>query len=87
MVLLVVAVALVIVAEWPRLSERFGIEGRQERRTERKRDKRTSHLRVVTSTREPKTDVDPPEQADDFAASVQRDLENLPVVDPRDDRS
>lgn len=79
--LLAAAAALVIVAEWPRLQERFGIDAREVR----DRQKRKARLRVVSDPPEP--DPRPPETADDFAASVQRDLENLPVVDPHDDRS
>ena len=81
LILLGVGVALVAAAEWPRLQERFGLEAR----ADRQRQKRKAHLRIVTDTPEPETT--PPETAEDFAASVQRDLENLPVVDPHDDRS
>jgi hypothetical protein len=62
--LLAVAVALVAGAEWPRLEQRFGIEPRRRRR----RARRKSQLRVVRS------------EADDFAASVERDLANLPTT-------
>ena len=84
-VLLVVAVALIATAEWPRLQERLGLEARQSRQ----RQKRKAQFRVVEGTgeREPDRPPAPPEAADDFAASVQRDLENLPVIDPHDDRS
>ena len=94
LVLLVAAVVIVAIAEWPRLAEQLGVEARQERRQQRQRQKRKSHLRVVSGSRERSSrqrdddiDLDAPEPADDFAASVQRDLENLPVVDPHDDRS
>ena len=71
MALLACAVAVLVAAEWPRLSERFGFEGRRERA----RRKRKASLRVLR-----------PED-DDFAASVERDLANLPVIEERDDRS
>ena len=80
LVLLVAAVALVAAAEWPRLRARLGFEDRQAR----KRAKRKSQLRVIKGHREQK--VAKAQQPDDFAASVQRDLESLPVIDPHDDR-
>jgi hypothetical protein len=71
-VMLTLAVTLIVAAEWPRLGARFGSEGRATRaRTRRKRE-----FAVIEGERE-----------DDFAASVQRDLENLPVIEERDDRS
>ena len=84
LVLLIAAIALVATAEWPRLQERLGLEARQHR----EREKRKARFRVVDGLRDPDGErkVEPQEPADDFAASVQRDLENLPVVDPRDDR-
>ncbi|MGI9658855.1 MAG: hypothetical protein ACR2OD_08100 [Gaiellaceae bacterium] len=84
LVLLIAAIALVATAEWPRLQERLGLEAREQRQ----REKRKARFRVVDGLQEPDAEPKekPPEPADDFAASVQRDLENLPVVDPRDDR-
>ena len=70
--LLVCSVLLVVVAEWPRLSGRFGSEARAGRSRQRQKQK----LTVIQG------DVD-----DDFAASVQRDLANLPVIEERDGRS
>src|SRR5205085_10043479 len=70
-VLLVAAVVLVAAAEWPRLSGRLGVEGRQ-RRDRRDRRRRKSKLRVVSS------------ESDDFAASVERDLAALPTIDEQD---
>jgi hypothetical protein len=67
-VLLIAAVALVVAAEWPRLGKRTGLD--ETRRRERKRQK--SHLRVVET------------ETDDFARSVERDLANLPTIDPRE---
>ena len=71
--MLTLAVALIVTAEWPRLEGRFGSGARatRARRTRRKRE-----FAVIEGERE-----------DDFAASVQRDLENLPVIEERDDRS
>ena len=70
--LLAVAVILLIGAEWPRISARLGRDGLEQRA----RAKRKSKLTVIQGD-----DVD---DADDFAASVQRDLENLPVIEERD---
>jgi hypothetical protein len=66
--LLACAVAVLGTAEWPRLSERFGFEGRRER----ERRRRKSNLRVLR-----------PED-DEFAASVERDLAQLPTTKERD---
>ena len=68
--LLALAVAAVIGAEWPRLSARF--EGRLggDARRRRERAKRKASLRVIQTT-----------DADDFAASVERDLANLPTTE------
>jgi hypothetical protein len=63
--LLVLAVAVLVGAEWPRLSEHLGLNGRNRRA----RARRKSNLRLL------KTDTD------DFAASVQRDLERLPTIE------
>jgi hypothetical protein len=71
--LLACAVLAVIGAEWPRLKERLGIEGRQRRQ----RARRKSQWKVVRGEAE---DGD----AEDFAASVERDLEQLPTLDESD---
>jgi hypothetical protein len=68
MALLACAVAVLAAAEWPRLSERFGLEGRRQRARRRQK----SNLRVLH-----------PED-DDFAASVERDLDQLPTLDESD---
>jgi hypothetical protein len=70
--LLAVAVVLVAGAEWPRLGERFGIDARRERQ----RARRKASLRVVRD-----------DEADEFAASVERDLANLPTTNDRERRS
>jgi hypothetical protein len=66
--LLACAVAVLVAAEWPRLSERFGFEGRKAR----ERSRRKSNLRVLRS------------EDDEFAASVERDLAQLPTIKERD---
>ena len=66
--LLALAAAVVVAAEWPRLSDVLG----GERRRRREREKRKSQLRVITSDDE------------DFVASVQRDLESLPTIEERE---
>jgi hypothetical protein len=72
MVLLALAVAILIAAEWPRLVGRTGLSGRRFR----PRARRKSHLRVL----EPENDPD----SDEFAASVERDLAQLPTTKERD---
>jgi hypothetical protein len=72
MVLLALAVAILIAAEWPRLAGRTGFSGARFRR----RPRRKSHLRVL----EPENDPD----SDEFAASVERDLAQLPTTKERD---
>ena len=69
--LLAVAVVLVAGAEWPRLEERFGVDSRRRRQ----RARRKASLRVVRD-----------DEADEFAASVERDLANLPTIDDRERR-
>ncbi len=67
--LLACAVAVLVAAEWPRLAERIGYDARRERT----RARRKSNLRVLG-----------PEDDDDFAASVERDLAQLPTIKERD---
>jgi hypothetical protein len=73
--LLAAAVAVVIAAEWPRLDERFGARISGEARRRRQRERRKASFRVVETT-----------DADDFAASVERDLANLPTINETDRR-
>jgi hypothetical protein len=68
--LLACAVIAVIGAEWPRLTERLGLEARRKR----ERTRRKSQLRLLRS------------DTDDFAASVERDLDQLPTLDESDRR-
>jgi hypothetical protein len=67
-VLLALAVAVVVAAEWPRLQRVLGSEGRKQR----EREKRKAKLRVINPDDE------------DFVASVQRDLEALPTIEERE---
>ena len=62
-VLLACAVAVLVAAEWPRLTTRFGWEGRRAR----SRARRKAQLRVLRPEPE---EVD---DSDEFAASVDRD--------------
>ena len=73
LVLLVCAVLLLAAAEWPRVAARAGVDAR----AKRSRRRRKSELRLVHGDAE----------EDDFAASVERDLANLPVIEERDGRS
>jgi hypothetical protein len=66
--LLACAVVVLIAAEWPRLSRRLGLTGRRERA----RAKRRPNLTLVEN------------DSDDFAASVERDLAQLPTIDEHD---
>jgi hypothetical protein len=69
-VLLACALAVVVAAEWPAIESRVGLDARRRRR----RARRKKAFKVVT------TDVD------DFAASVERDLANLPTIEEREER-
>jgi hypothetical protein len=69
-VLLALALAVLVGAEWPRLEARFGLEHRRRR----ERARRKSNLRVLRS------------ETDDFAASVERDLAQLPTIEETDRR-
>jgi hypothetical protein len=72
--LLAAAVVIVVAAEWPRLGNRLDVG--MDARKRRQREKRKASLRVVQDT-----------DADDFAASVERDLASLPTIEDRDRRS
>ncbi len=71
LVVLVLAAALVVAVEWPRVGRRFGSDARRER----ERARRKKSFRVVTV-------VD--EESDEFIKSVQRDLDSLPTIEERD---
>jgi hypothetical protein len=74
-VLLACAALAVVGAEWPRLRQRLGVDAHRSR----KRERRKSQLRLVRGEAEA-------DDADDFAASVERDLEQLPTLDESDRR-
>ncbi|MBA3717569.1 MAG: hypothetical protein H0W87_05000 [Actinobacteria bacterium] len=67
--LLAAAVLILIGAEWPRLTNRFGSGARQRR----ERARRKAALHVVRSS-----------ESEEFEASVVRDLEQLPTIEERD---
>ena len=69
--LLAAAVLVLIAAEWPRLARRTGLA----RRKERERARRKANLKLLRN------------DSDDFAASVERDLAQLPTIDERDSKS
>jgi len=67
--LVIGTVAAVIGAEWPRLSSgRFGNEARQRR----ERQQRKSQLKLLKT------------ETEEFAASVERDLNELPTIEETD---
>ena len=68
MVLLAAAIVVLIGAEWPRISDRVGAPAR----SRRQRTRRKQNLRLLRT------------ESDEFAASVERDLANLPTLEERD---
>lgn len=68
--LLALAVAAVVGAEWPRLTARYGGEAREGRA----RAKRKAEWKVVRT------------ETEEFAASVERDLAELPTIEESDRR-
>ena len=68
--LLTCAVAVLVAAEWPRLTSRFGWEGRDAR----SRRRRKAQFKLVATE----------DDSDEFAASVERDLAQLPTTSERD---
>jgi hypothetical protein len=70
LVLLVLAAALAVAVEKPRLEGRLGAAARRDRA----RQKRKKQLRVVT----------PEDESEEFIRSVQRDLDALPTLEERD---
>jgi hypothetical protein len=74
-VLLALAVAVVVAAEWQRMG---GVTGKlvgAEARKARDRKKRKASLKLIRSEEE------------EFAESVQRDLADLPTIEEKDRRS
>ena len=63
--LLATAIGLVVAAEWPRLQRLVGVE----RRRTRERAKRKANLKLLRT------------ESEEFAASVERDLESLPTIE------
>jgi hypothetical protein len=68
--LLALAVAAVVAAEWPRLTSRYGGEAR----ARRERARRKAGLKIVRT------------ETEEFAASVERDLAELPTIEESDRR-
>ena len=74
-VLLALAVAVLVGAEWARVGSRLsGLAGPEARR-QRERSKRKASLKLIRSDEE------------EFAESVQRDLAELPTIEETDRRS
>jgi hypothetical protein len=67
--LLIAALLLLGATEWPRISGKTGLTMPRRRPRRRK-----SHLHVVQ----------PDDESDEFARSVERDLAKLPTIDERD---
>jgi flagellar biosynthesis/type III secretory pathway M-ring protein FliF/YscJ len=70
LVVLVLAAALVIAVERPRLERRFGAAARKDR----DRARRKAQLRVIT----------PDDESEEFIRSVQDDLDALPTIEEKD---
>ena len=68
--LLACAVAVLVAAEWPRLQARAGLEERRKKW----RRRRQPDLRIIHGEDDP----------EEFAASVERDLAQLPTTNDRD---
>jgi hypothetical protein len=66
--MLACAVAVLVAAEWPRLQSRTGLDARRRR----ERARRKSQLKLLRT------------ESDEFEAAVQRDLEQLPVMQEQD---
>ena len=69
--LLACAVAVLVAAEWPRLEARVGWQERRKRWRRRRQPK----LHVIKNEED---------DSDEFAASVERDLAQLPTTNDRD---
>ena len=66
--LLACAVGVLVAAEWPRVVSRAGLDPRERRA----RANRKANLKLLRT------------ESDEFAASVQRDLERLPTIEEHD---
>jgi hypothetical protein len=73
LVLLVLAAALAVAVERPRLESRFGASARKAR----DRERRKQQFRVIT----------PEDDSDEFIRSVTADLDSLPTVEERDPKA
>jgi hypothetical protein len=71
--LLAGAVLVLVGAEWPRLSDRLGLDERLQARERRARVERKSKLHVVR------------DESEEFEASVRRDLDRLPTIEKKRD--
>jgi hypothetical protein len=69
--LLIGTVAAILGAEWPSVSARFGSEARQRR----ERSQRKGQLKLLRT------------ETEEFAASVERDLDQLPTIEETDRKS
>jgi len=70
--LFVAALIVLVAAEWPRLDRAFGREGRRGR----ERARRKANLKVIRNE----------DSLEEFAASVERDLAELPTIEESDRR-
>ena len=70
LVVLVLAAALVVAVERPRLERRLGAAARKDR----DRARRKAQLRVIT----------PDDESEEFIRSVQNDLDALPTIEETD---
>ena len=68
--LLALTAVVVLAAEWPRISALAGADARRRR----EREKRKASLRLVRT------------EDEEFVASVERDLANLPTIEERETR-
>jgi hypothetical protein len=66
--LLACAVAVLVGAEWPRLAGRLGAQARRKR----ERARRKAQFKLLRN------------ESEEFAASVERDLQNLPTIEEHD---
>jgi hypothetical protein len=71
--LLAAAVLILIGAEWPRLNSRFGSGARKRRQRNRAKER----LQLIRSDAMLS-------ESEEFAASVERDLEQLPTIEERE---
>ena len=69
--LLVLAAALAVAVEKPRLERRYGAAARRDR----DRQRRKKQFRVITSE---------DDESEEFIRSVQKDLDSLPTIEERD---